>query len=248
MEKMPAESGPNHGRFGDGPGFAGVGGTEHARDFSSSGEPYVGAALNGDAGSAGGERAFAFEGGRKFVGCKRCPVLATVFGCDQFKIELARIIGDRISERDAVIAIPERHAIEKAFGILVGELQSPVFAGVGGFVNARLIAGTSTQQVGEVGAEGFHIAEVERFCARNLRGLPGISSIGGAEIGSVSTAGPGNLVGDGANPAKVFGGVGFLDGRVLGQKGCSKQQEYVAMRAHAMIVPEGRQAWNDLHD
>ena len=63
---------------GDSPGFAGVGGMENARGFSSGGEPDVRLALNGDAGSAGGECAFAVDGWREAIrtrvdssGCRR---------------------------------------------------------------------------------------------------------------------------------------------------------------------------------
>ena len=101
-------------------------------------------------------------------------MVAAVFGCDQFKFELAGVVCDRIADGDAVIAIPESHAIEKAFGVFVGELQRPGFAGVGGFVDARLVAGSGAEQVGEVGAEGFYVAEVESFGAGDLGGLPGV--------------------------------------------------------------------------
>jgi hypothetical protein len=96
--------------------------------------------LNGDASSAGGECALAFDSRRKRIG--RLPSLATIFSGDQFKVELAGVVSDGISHCDAVILIPECHAIEKTFGILVGKLERPALAGVGGFVDAGLIAGS----------------------------------------------------------------------------------------------------------
>ena len=135
-----------------------------------------------------------------------------------------------------MIVVPERHAIEKAFRIFVGKLQSPVFARVGGFVNARLLAGSGAQQIREVGAEGFHIAEVESVGAGDLGGLPGISAVGGAEISSVSATGPRDSVREHADAAQVFGGVGFLDGGVLGGESGSEKKKQKS--AHAMIVPD----------
>ena len=55
-------------------------------------------------------------------------MLAAVFGCDQLKFVVYGI-----AEGDAVVGVPERHAIEEALGVLVGELQGPGVAGVGGF-------------------------------------------------------------------------------------------------------------------
>ena len=130
--------------------------------------------------------------------------------------------------------IPEGHAIKKSFGILVGELQRPGFAGVGGFVNARLLAGSGAQQIREIGAEGFHVAEVESVGAGDLGGLPGISAVGGAEISSVSAAGPRDSVREHADAAQVFRGVGFLDA-LGGESGREKKKQ---KSAHAMIVPE----------
>ena len=223
---------------GDGPCLASVGGMEYACNLSSGGEPDVAAALDGDAGSAGGECAFAFDGWRERVGRNRIPVFAAVFGRDQFKFNFARIVRNGIAECDAVIAIPERHAIEKAFGVFVGKLQGPSFARVGGFVDSRLIAGSRAQEVGKIRAEGFHITEIEGFSGRNLGGLPGIPAIGRPEIGSVSTARPGDLVCGRADAAEIFGCVGFLGAGALPEKGGGEKQEYEEMRSHAMIVPE----------
>ena len=39
-------------------------------------------------------------------------------------------------------SVPEDHGVEEAFGIGVGELELPGFAGVGGVVDAGLIGGT----------------------------------------------------------------------------------------------------------
>src|ERR1700722_4831781 len=53
------------GGFGDGPGFARVGGVKYAGGFSSGSEPDILVALHRDASSTGGECAFAFNGRRR---------------------------------------------------------------------------------------------------------------------------------------------------------------------------------------
>src|ERR1700722_336123 len=75
----------DHRRVSDCPGSAGIGGMEYASDLAAGREPDIGVALHGDAGSAGSECAFAFDGGRKRVGWKRLPMLAAILGSDQFK-------------------------------------------------------------------------------------------------------------------------------------------------------------------
>jgi len=148
------------------------------------------------------------------------------------------MVGDWVAERDAVIRVPESHAIDKSLGIVVGELQGPVFAGVGGFVDARAITRAGAQQVGEVGAKGFHIAEVERLGAGDLGGLPGVSGVHGSQIGAVGTGGPRESVGEHADATKIGCGIGLLNGWILGGKGSGEDRSSEEMKAHAIIVPE----------
>ena len=50
---------------------------------------------------------------------------------------------------------------KKCFGIGVGELQLPVLAGIGGVVDAGLVAGSGGHEEGFVGGEGDDAAEIE---------------------------------------------------------------------------------------
>src|SRR6516164_738524 len=106
-----------------------------------------------------------------------------------------------------MIAIPEGEAVVEALRIGVGELKQPVLAGVGGFVDAGLLAGSGSEQVRFIGAEGFDVAEVEFFCAGDLGGNPGLAGVSGAEIRALGATSPYNAGGDGAHAAQVFGGV-----------------------------------------
>src|ERR1700680_434503 len=106
--------------------------------------------------------------------------------------------------------VPENHRVEEPFGVLVRKLQRPVLAGVGGVVDAGLVAGTGRHQEGVGGGEGDHGAEVESSGVRNLVSQPVATAVGGTEIGAVSTAGPGDLLGDGTDASEVFAAVCFL--------------------------------------
>ena len=114
-----------------------------------------------------------------------------------------------------MVTVPESHAIEKTFGLMIGELQGPGFAGIRGFVDARLFAGAGAEQVGKISAKGFHVAKVEGFGSWYLGRLPRISVVGAAKIGSMSPACPSNFVGKRADATKVFSSIGFLGCAIL---------------------------------
>ena len=85
--------------------------------------------------------------------------------CDQqFECQwsgfIAVFIGDGIAEDYAVGWVPENHGVEEAFGVWVGELKSPVLAGVGGVVDAGLVAGTGGHEESFGGGEGHYGAEI----------------------------------------------------------------------------------------
>ena len=67
----------------------------------------------------------------------------TVVGEQEFELELAGIVGNGVADDDAVLGIPEGHRVEESFGIGVGELKLPVLSGVGGVVDAGMVAGTA---------------------------------------------------------------------------------------------------------
>jgi len=133
---------------------------------------------------------------------------AAVVRKEKFEFQFARFVGNGIAKDDAVRGIPEDHGVEEGFGIRSGELRRPVLACVGGVVDAGLVARSGGHQEGFVDGEGYHGAEVECGGARDLRGLPGASSVDGAEIGAVGTGGPGDFLGDSADAAETFGRVG----------------------------------------
>src|SRR5206468_2149054 len=106
------------------------------------------------------------------------------------------------------VTIPKCHAIVEAVWLLISKLQGPVLAAVYGLVDARLITGARTQQIGDIGAECFYVAEVETLGTRNLRHSPCVA-VRHAQICAVSSTGPGYLFGDRADATQVLGGVGL---------------------------------------
>jgi len=83
--------------------------------------------------------------------------------------------------------------------------------GVGGFVEAGLVAFSDGHDEGGVGIEGANAAEVEMLGARrDGAGLPGLAFVGGAEDGPVGAGGPGYAVANGVDAAEVSGGVAGL--------------------------------------
>jgi hypothetical protein len=140
------------------------------------------------------------------------PGLA-IFGLQQLKFQLAGLVGNRISENDAMLRIPEGDRVEESLGIVVGELKLPVLSGIGSVIDAGLLAGPGGHQESLVARESHYATKVERGRVRNVRGRPGASAINCAQISAVSAAGPGNLPGDSADSTKALGGMGDLDPR-----------------------------------
>ena len=132
------------GSFGDSPALAGVGGAKYAGGFPSGSKPDIVLSLDGDTGSAGGEGAFTGDGGRDVAdGRFQClPPSAVEIN--------SNLLFYGVADGDAAVGVPEGHAIEEAFRVLIGELQRPGFAGVGGFVDAGLVAGAGCEQIGEI--------------------------------------------------------------------------------------------------
>src|ERR1700694_4193993 len=137
--------------------------------------------------------------------------------------------------------VPENHRVEEPLGVLVCKLQRPVLAGVGGVVDAALVAGAGGHQEGVGGGEGDHGAEVESSGVRNLGSQPVATAVGSTEIGAVSTAGPADLLGDGADASEIFGVVCFLylRGRLgLSEDASGPEQEQSQRSRHRGIVAE----------
>ncbi len=144
-------------------------------------------------------------------------------------------VGDGIAEDYAVGWVPENHGVEEAFGIAVGELELPVPTGVGGVVDAGLVAGTRGHQESFVGGESYDGAEVESCGVGDLSGDPGAAGVDSAEVGAVRAGGPRDLLRDGTNAAEIFGGVGRLGLDLRkGGGGCQEDEQ----GAHGEIVSE----------
>ena len=80
---------------------------------------------------------------------------------------------------DAVLRIPEGDGIEEALGIGISDEELPVLAGVGGFVDAGLIAGAGAHEVGGAGVDGVDAAEIQGFGSWDLGGAPGGAAVDG---------------------------------------------------------------------
>src|SRR5258708_7450838 len=117
---------------------------------------------NSDAGVAGGECGFAFECGRELSGRDRGPGLAVVRH-QEFEFWRAGFVGDGIAENYAMGSVPEDHGVEKSLFIRVGELELPVAAGVGGVIDAGLVAGSGGHEESFFGGESDDAAKVERI-------------------------------------------------------------------------------------
>src|SRR5579872_2074676 len=76
-------------------------------------------------GSAGGKCAFAFLCGGKAGLIEQLPLFAAVLGRDELELAV-----NRVAQGDAMVSIPEGHAVEESFWVMVGELKLPVRAGI----------------------------------------------------------------------------------------------------------------------
>ena len=103
-----------------------------------------------------------------------------------------------------------------------------MLAGVGGVVDAGLVAGTGGHEERFIGRESYYGTEVERFGTGDPGGRPSGGGVGGAEVGAVGAGGPSDILRDGAYAAKVFGGMGGMTstGRLgEGGRGCEEKHE-----------------------
>jgi len=145
---------------------------KHPRRFATGAEPDIATRLHRDAGSTCGKSAFTVEGWRNPGSGDLHPVSAAVVGQEEDEPSV-----DRVSNDDAVVEVPEGHAIQEAHRVVVGHLKDPTFTCIGGLVDSRLFAGACTQQVGKVGTEAFDVAEVEGFGSGDLSCNPRVSSV-----------------------------------------------------------------------
>jgi len=134
----------------------------------------------------------------------------SVVGEQEFELQFAGVVGNRVAEYDAVLRIPECHRVEKSLGIVVRKLELPVLACVGGVVDAGLVARSRGHEKRFIGGKRDDGAEIEGDGVGDLARSPGAAAVGGSQITSVGAAGPGDLIGYGANSAEAFGCVGNL--------------------------------------
>ena len=154
------------------PGLTAIARAKHTRDFAARPEPDIFTALYGNARTACRERSFASLRHGKLVRRNLFPHSTAVVGPEQDELAI-----HWIAQHDAVFAIPEGHAIEKAFWILIGVLQLPGLTRIRSFVNSRRLPGACAQQVRGRDTERLHIAEIQRLCSRNPPHLPGVPPI-----------------------------------------------------------------------
>src|SRR5690348_6802539 len=189
-------------RVVNGPGFTVILRLKDAGGFPASGKPQVVLTFHGQARTAGREGPFAVDCIGKPGRRDGSPVLAAIVGHQDFEFPV-----DRISDGHAVSLIPKRRAIQKTLRVLVGELQRPVLSGISRFVNTRQFSWPGTEKVGDIGAEGLNIAEVELLRADNLRRLPGVSVIETTEVSSMGTTGPNDALGSGTDAPQILRGI-----------------------------------------
>lgn len=106
--------------------------------------------------------------------------------------------------------IPKGDGVEEGFGIGVRKLELPVLAGVGGVVDARLVAGSGRHEESFVSREGDDAAKVESGSVGDLGWDPGAAGVGGAEVDAVGAGGPRDLLRYGADTTEIFRGVGGM--------------------------------------
>ena len=223
------------------PGLSAVGGVEDAGGAASGGEPDV----RGSADCAAGWRGRScWRRMRLRLRLRRGVARAGLAsrsgrrGDEEFEFQFARYLGivwDGIAEDYAVGSVPEDHGVEEAFGICVGELELPVLAGVGGVVDAGLVAGAGGHEESFVGGESYYGAEIESCGVGDLGGDPGAAGVGGAEIGSVGAGGPRDFARDGAYSAQAFRGVGELFARADCARAVSGKKRIRSERACGIV-------------
>src|ERR1700733_3698303 len=126
-----------------------------------------------------------------------------------------------------MIRVRKLDGVPETFFVGVGEEEFPGLAGVGGFVEAGLVAGAGGHDDGGVFAEVLDAAEVEVFgSGRDGAGLPEIAAVFGAEDRAVGAAGPGYSAADVVDAAEAGGGVGLFDVPLgLAGEGCGQQDK-----------------------
>src|SRR6202521_3910420 len=106
--------------------------------------------------------------------------------------------------------IPEGHAVEERFRILLAVLQRPGLARIGRLVNPRLIPVADRHQISGLGVDRIDIAEVEFLAAWDGSRLPRLASVRRTDKCPTCTAGPDYVCVDDAQYVKARNGVRLL--------------------------------------
>src|SRR6185369_1657037 len=99
----------------------------------------------------------------------------------------------RVGHRNAIFVIPAGDGIEERFFVGILELELPVLAAVGSFVDAGRFSVANAEDIGSVGVKGFDVAEIELFGTRNGDDVPGLTAVDGANDRSACSARPNDL-------------------------------------------------------
>src|ERR1700676_5617528 len=114
--------------------------------------------------------------------------------------------------------IPEGHAVEERFRILLAVLQRPGLARIGRLVNTRLIPVSDGHQVRGLGVDPINIAEVEFLAAWDGSRLPRLASVRRTDKCPTCAAGPDYVCIDDAQSVQAGSGVRLL-GVPLAERG-----------------------------
>src|SRR5690242_4220013 len=106
--------------------------------------------------------------------------------------------------------IPEGHAVEERFRILLAVLQRPGLARIGRLVNPRLIPVADRHQISGLGVDRMDVAEVEFIAAWNRSRLPRLASVRRSDKCPTGAAGPDYVGIDDAQTEQVGSGVRLL--------------------------------------
>jgi hypothetical protein len=129
---------------------------EYARGGAAGDKVDFALIVDEETGVAGGKRALGGESRRHVVARKLTPVVA-VAGVDEKELAV-----HRIAQGEALFFGDADERVEEESRTLVGKLEFPTFAAVGGFVDARIFGFAAGHGIGDLFIEGLDSAEIER--------------------------------------------------------------------------------------
>ena|ERR1035438_5451916 len=97
-----------------------------------------------------------------------------------------------ISQHDAMPRIPKRQRIKEPFRIGIGELQCPVRAAIGCFVDTRFVSLAAANEISSSRVQRMHSTKIKLLGAGNCARSPGYAAIRRFQIRATGSAGPDN--------------------------------------------------------